>query len=115
MESHPAWRGGFAPLTLHACAAREPTFEVNIKGRQPVNFGKRFPQSTAWLKKSLGKWWDGKLSFLGFTWAEAYVRTKSPPRTRDDWLRFLRRCEEAGRRYRTEVTRRLSSEVHLRE
>lgn len=102
---------------LFASSPRELTFELMVNRRQPVWFDKRYPQELAWLESRFGKKWlrnDSRLSFLGFIWLRAYLKTKKPPKTTKEWSLFLRACEAEAEAFRRESSRRLSSTIRMR-
>lgn len=101
---------------LFASSPRELTFELIVNRRQPVWFEKRYPQELAWLEDHFGKKWlrkDSRLSFLGFVWLRAFLKTKTPPRTAKEWNLFLRTCEAEAEAFRRESSRRLSSTIRM--
>jgi hypothetical protein len=107
----PVWERAWQSSFLFAADADEETQELNFRSPQPVDLGRRYPAATAWLNQHMGKGWDGKLSFLGFVWVQAFVTSKGVPVSQDGWREFLRRCEQTAREFRQNADRRLASSV----
>jgi hypothetical protein len=107
------WRKKFAPIFLFASTAAEKTPMVNFHTPQPVDFAHRYPAAFAWLKECLGKKWDGKISFLGFVWAETFLTVKNPAVDLHSWIDFLQECQSTARQFRENVSRKSSSEIIL--
>jgi len=108
----PEWRSRLGPACLMAGAADELTYDLDFYSRRPIDFEKRFPSAAAWLKANMPPAWDGKMSFLGFIWLQAYLRTERAPTTAADWAAFFRTCEEESRTFRTCHAAGISSTVH---
>jgi hypothetical protein len=113
-----SWRSKLAAKgqILFASSAREPTFELILNRRQPVWFEKRFPREMAWIRDRFGEKWlrkDGRMSFLGFVWLQAFLETETPPQSPADWERFFRACEAKAASFRENANRKLSSNVHV--
>ncbi len=106
----PAWTEKMdASATLLASARDEVTWELDFTKRQPVDLPARFPATTAWLKQHLPTTWDGRLSYLGVIWVQAYLQTPQPPRTRREWQSFFGRCETESRKFQQQVGRKRAS------
>lgn len=103
-----------AGISVFTCDADELASELAMDRRQPVDFGRRYPETVAWLKRQLGPQWDGRLSFFGFCWLRAFEQTPQPPQSRSDWLAFLRLCEREAAVFRERVNRRLAARVRVR-
>lgn len=102
-----------APIFLFASSPSEETPMVDFHTPQPVDFAHRYPATFAWLKECLGQRWDGKISFLGFVWAETFLAAKKGPDTIRDWIDFLHQCQSTARGFRENVSRKASSEFIL--
>ncbi len=106
-----AWRNRLAPSSLLASSAGERTYELNFHRRLPLDLPRRFPQANDWLEANMPADWDGRVSFFGLIWLQAFLRTPRAPETRDDWLDFIRLCESESQDFRTRHSRRLASTV----
>jgi len=104
------WRA-FAPFSLFASAIGEDTAMLNFDSPQPIDFQRRFPEVTHWLRANLGSKWEGKLSFLGFVWVKAFLLTPDAPKSRDEWRTFLALCERVALDFRETTNRRFASQV----
>ncbi len=98
-----------APVSLFASTASEETPEVNFHTPQPIDFAHRYPAAFAWLERSLGRKWDGKISFLGFVWVETFLAAERPPFEMPDWMDFLEKCQATAQEFRKRVSQRDSS------
>ena len=108
----PEWRSRLAPLCLLAGTADELTYDLDFYSRRPVDFVRRFPRAAAWLKANMPPGWNGKMSFLGFIWLQAYLRTERAPTTAAAWAAFFRTCDEESGAFRARHSAGISSTVH---
>jgi hypothetical protein len=108
----PPWRGQFAPAALFAAAEDEWTCELDFSTPRPLDLAQRFPRAAAWLGAHMPPSWEGKLSFLGLVWLQAFLRTERAPVSRADWAAFFRLCSEEAGAFRENHSRRLASTVH---
>jgi len=111
LQNHSGWSRGFRGLNLFAALATERTFELSIRNRQPVDMRRRYPALHGWLHTQLGREWNGRLSFLGFVWGQAFLTFDHPPADAADWRQFFRHCERIAADFRQNANRRLSSTV----
>jgi hypothetical protein len=102
-----------AALSVFSAAADELAYEVRWFDRQPIDFPKRYPAETAWVKSCLGRGWDGRLSFFGFAFARAVCATNEPPRDLAEWEAFFRRCAEMGAILQETPGRKLASRISV--
>jgi hypothetical protein len=108
----PLWANKMgASATLLASAADEVTWELDFTKRQPVDLAARFPAATGWLKGHLPAAWDGRLSYLGLIWVQAFLQTPQPPRTTREWQNFFGRCEAESRKFQQQIGRKRASSV----
>jgi len=108
----PVWTEKMAAATtLLASGSDEYTWELDFSNRQPVDLPAQFPAATAWLKRHLPVTWDGRLSYLGLIWVQAFLQTSHPPQTTDDWQAFFRRCILESLRFQEEASRQRASTV----
>ncbi len=106
----PVWTEKMgAAATLLASGPDEYTWELDFSNRQPVDLTTRFPAAAAWLKRHLPATWDGRLSYLGLIWVQAFLQTPQPPQTVREWQAFFGRCEAESRRFQKEVCRQRAS------
>jgi hypothetical protein len=105
----PAWEKMGASATLLASNHDELTWELDFTKRQPIDLATRFPAATSWLKKHLPATWDGRLSYLGLIWVQAFLQTPAPPQTVREWRLFFGRCEAESRRFQNQINRQRSS------
>lgn len=101
----------FTALAVFTAAVEEKTSEMRWFNRNPVDFPKRYPAATRWLKNALGPKWDGRISFFGFAFATAFCEWPSPPRDLDDWERFFTRCRLVAEEFRANRSIRLASRI----
>lgn len=111
VREHPAWREMLPGTWLFTCGPSEEVFEVSVRRRRPLDLSRRHPEATHWLEAQLGPDWDGRISFAGFIWACAFLETPAPPRTREDWNAFFRRCETMAHDVEALGVRRFASEI----
>ena len=111
VRNEPAWDREWKSPTLFASPASDETQELNFRSPQPVDMRRRYPAASAWLDAHLGREWNGKLSFLGFVWVQAFTTTKTAPVDRESWLEFLRHCEKVAEEFRRNANRKLASRV----
>ena len=97
--------------TLLASAPDELTYEFDFTDCQPIDLPKRYPAATAWLRRSLPKDWDGRLSNLGLAWALAFQQTLQVPRTLREWQVFLGCCESEGQKLKDFLGTRYASTI----
>ena len=110
--TQPAWANKMgAAATLLASGKDELTWELDFSNRQPVNLAVRFPAAHDWLKCHLPTTWDGRLSYLGLIWVQAFLQTPQPPQTVREWQTFFGRCEAESRRFQAEVCRQRASTI----
>ncbi len=111
--TQPAWTNKMgAAVTLLASGKDELTWELDFSNRQPVDLTARFPAAAAWLKHHLPVTWDGRLSYLGLIWVQAFLQTPQPPQTVREWQTFFGRCEAESRKFREEVCRQRASTIN---
>lgn len=108
----PVWTEKMAAATtLLASGPDEYTWELDFSNRQPVDLPAQFPVATAWLKRHLPATWDGRLSYLGLIWVQAFLQTPHPPQTTNDWQAFFGRCILESRSFQEEASRQRASTV----
>lgn len=93
-------RGTGAKGILFAALRSEAVHEINFRRRFPLDVARRFPAEARWLRDSLGADWDGRVSFFGLIWLQAFLTTAHAPRNVEDWNDFFHRCETLGREFR---------------
>lgn len=106
------WSERLAPSSFFASLEGERTYELNFRSPFPLNLPRRFPEANAWLRENMPADWDGKISFFGLIWLQAFLKTAHPPETQDDWKEFLRLCRKESEDFRTTHSRRLSSTIN---
>lgn len=104
------WRA-FAPSAIFASSAGQRTYELNFRNRFRLDLPRRYPLAAAWLKANMPDDWDGRISFLGLIWLEAFLETDRAPETPDDWRRFIDLCTEKAQKFRARHSRKLASTV----
>jgi len=104
------WRK-LAPLSLFASQATEETPEANFHSPQPVDYAHRYPAAYTWLKTTLGREWDGKISFLGFVWVQTFLQQKKAPHDIPGWLDFMEQCQATAAQFRQQVSKKSSSQI----
>ena len=110
--TQPAWTNQLGvAATLLASGSDELTWELDFSNRQPVNLVVRFPAAHDWLKHHLPATWDGRLSYLGLIWVQAFLQTPQPPQTVREWQIFFDRCVAESRRFQAEVCRQRASTI----
>lgn len=103
------WRE-FAPLVLYAANKNQLTFELNVGSRQPIDIQKRYPQSYQWLEKNMPSDWNQRISFFGLMWLEAWLKTPTPPQSKEDWRAFFETAKQVSQEF-AEHHPRLASEL----
>lgn len=106
----PGWRR-LAPLALFASGPNEVTCELDLSAKRPVDFRRHHPEAWRWTQENLPADWDGKVSFLGLAWLEAFLKTPSPPASPSDWRGFFAECERWAGAFRDQVDRRWASRI----
>lgn len=109
----PGWNRIWKSQTLFAASPSEETMELDFRSPQPVDMRRRYPAVTAWLNHSLGKEWNGKLSFLGFVWVQAFLENKGAPSDKKDWNDFMRKCQKFADDFKKHTDRKLASQIIL--
>ncbi len=106
------WSDRLAPSSFFASLEGERTYELNFRSPFRLDLPRRFPKANAWLRENMPADWDGKTSFFGLIWLQAFLKTAHPPETQDDWKVFLRLCRKESEDFRITHSRRLSSTVN---
>ncbi len=108
----PVWTQKMgAAATLLASARDEVTWELDFTKRQPVDLPARFPAAAAWLRQHLPASWDGRLSYLGLIWVQAFLQSPQPPQTLRQWQTFFARCEMESRKFQQVVGHKRASTI----
>jgi hypothetical protein len=101
----------FAPTALFASGDREVTSELDLSTKRPVDLRGGHPEAWRWTREHLPSDWDGKLSFLGWIWLEAFLATPSAPSSPRDWGAFFADCQRRADEFRERVDRRSASRL----
>lgn len=111
MNDTPQWREKFPGPVLFAALASEPTPDLNFRADNKVDLAHLYPAAYAWLKQTMGRKWDGKISYLGLVWVQAFLETKTPPTNASEWSAFFRKCSATSVEMRKELQGLMTSEI----
>jgi hypothetical protein len=98
---------------LYSASRTEVVHELNFHQRFPIDLTRRYAAEARWLDTTLGKAWNGRVSFLGFVWLRAFLATGHAPQSAGDWHAFFHRCEDLAAEFRHGRGEGLATSVHF--
>ena len=105
----PDWtaRMGF---TLFAASPTQPTPDLAVFHRRPVDWAVSFPKAIAWMRQhDPGP--EQRLSYLGLVWLEAWQSQPQPPRTWEDWQRLTQAMTDISARTSADIRDEYMSQI----
>jgi hypothetical protein len=107
-------RKKLGPLLIFSSGAGEKTYELDLKTRRPVDYGRRYLRELEWLNKDLNLDSPEHITFFGFMWCKAFLREPWIHAQEMNWERFFRQMCVEGDFFRRERSEKLASTMVIR-